>query len=310
MSVGTDPAAQGRRAALLDLPQVRTFVAIADQGSFFAAARRLDMSQPAVSQHVSKLEAAVGAQLLRRNRGECALTAEGERLLPFARALLAAEERCRAAVSGVGTLSIAASSNIGVYLLPRLLNLYGKHHSAPFDVSIGTNAEVYRRIENDEATIGLTEWWDDRDRLTALEWHKEPLVVIVHPEHRWAKKKHITAKELLDEPMIGGEPGTGTAAILREVFGASSKVLKTSMTLGSTEAVKQAVIENLGISIVMSTAVRSEVAAGRLCALTLAGKKLAKPLYAVCRRGLFEESAVGRFLAFITAEHARSDRRQ
>lgn len=289
-------------AALLDLPQVRTFVAIADEGSFLAAAKRLSLSQPSVSQHIGKLETYLGVQLFRRNRGECSVTPAGARLLSHARALLAAEERCRTSV-GPPSLTITASSNIGVYHLPRVVRLFQQAQGTKdLRVSIGTNAEVYRRVENHEADLGLTEWWDERDGLSAVQWHREPLVVIMAPDHPWAKRKRISVSDLGRTPMIGGESGTGTATILREVFGKGHE-LKVSMTLGSTEAVKQAVMEGLGISLIMGGAVGSEVAHGRLKALPVSGKQLVKPFYAIFKRGVSDDSLAGCFVSFI--RHSR-----
>lgn len=274
-------------------------ITIADAGSFSAAAAKLGLSQPAVSQHINKLEAALGLQLLRRDRGTCLLTAEGEVLLPHARSLLAAELRCRAAMGAV-PLSVAASSNIATYHLPRILRHFQANRGVPdVSVSVGTNLDVYRRVENDEAEVGLTEWWDERESLSALQWHEEPLMVIVPKDHPWASRKQVAPSELLATPMIGGEAGTGTASILRAMF-AEAKDLRISMTLGSTEAVKQAVIAGLGISLVMRTAVENETADGRLVALPVSGrKKIKKPLFAVFRRGLAEKSSPGKFLSFI-----------
>jgi DNA-binding transcriptional LysR family regulator len=283
---------------MLELPQVRTFVAIADEGSFVAAARKLGMSQPAVSQHISKLELELGAQLFRRSRGLCSATTEGEQLLPHARALLAAEQRCRGALAA-RSLSIAASTNIGTYHLPQLLRRFKSNGDAPdIKVTIGTNLDVYRRVESEEADVGLTEWWDERETLAAVRWHEEELRVIVSPEHPWAGKKRVSPKELLQTPMIGGESGTGTASLLRQMF-PEAKDLRVSMTLGSTEAVKQAVMAGLGISLVMSRAVETEVADRRLIALPLSGKKVRKTLFAVFQRGLSEGSLPGKFVSFM-----------
>jgi DNA-binding transcriptional LysR family regulator len=283
---------------LLDLVQVRTFVAVADAGSFSAAAERLGLSQPAVSQHVGKLEASLGVQLLRRDRGTCALTAEGEALLPQARGLLAAELRCRASLGAV-PLSVAASTNIGTYHLPRILRRFQARGEAPaVNVAVGTNLDVYRRVERQEVDVGLTEWWDKRDNLAAVQWHDEPLIVIVGKDHPWASRKSVGAAELLATPMIGGEAGTGTASILRALF-PEAKDLRVSMTLGSTEAVKQAVIAGLGISLVMKAAVESEIRDGRLVALPVTGRKIRKPLFAVYQRGLTDLGSAGKFLSFI-----------
>jgi len=186
-------------------------------------------------------------------------TAAGLRFLPFAKALLRLEERAHAALDR-GNLAIGASSNIGVYLLQPLVRAFGAAQPSigPIDIRIGTNPETARRLEDAEVDIALMEWWDDRPGFEATVWRREKLVVIVPPEHPWARRRSVDKAMLLREPMIGGEPGTGTARLLQRTFGVDASSLKIGLELGSTEAVKQAVRAGLGISITLAGAVRDD----------------------------------------------------
>jgi DNA-binding transcriptional LysR family regulator len=143
------------------------------------------------------------------------------------------------------------------------------------------------------------EWWDDRPGFEAAVWRRERLVVIVSPEHPWARRKSVEKAMLLREPMIGGEPGTGTARLLQQTFGVDASSLKIGLELGSTEAVKQAVRAGLGISIILESAVRDEVRSGTLRALHVEDTPLAKPLFSIFPGGLSTSSPAAQFHAFL-----------
>jgi DNA-binding transcriptional LysR family regulator len=285
---------------VIDLDQVRSFVAVIEAGSFRDAAQRLGLAQPTVSQHVQKLEATLDHLLIERNRARATTTAAGLRFLPFARTLLRLAERARAALDH-GSLAIGASSNIGVYLLQPLVRAFTSAQPSvgPIDIRIGTNPETARRLEDAEVDIALMEWWDDRPGFEATVWRREKLVVIVPPEHPWAARKSVAKAMLLREPMIGGEPGTGTARLLQQTFGVDAGILKIGLQLGSTEAVKQAVRAGLGISVTLDSAVRDEVRAGKLRALRVVETPLAKPLFSIFPAGLSITSPAAQFHAFL-----------
>jgi DNA-binding transcriptional LysR family regulator len=285
---------------VIDLDQVRSFIAVIEAGSFRDAARRLGLAQPTVSQHVQKLEATLDHLLIERNRARATTTAAGLRFLPFARTLLRLAERARAALDS-SSLVIGASSNIGVYLLQPLVRAFTSAQPSlgPIDIRIGTNPETARRLEDAEVDIALMEWWDDRSGFETAIWRREKLVVIVPPEHPWATRKSVGKAMLLREPMIGGEPGTGTARLLQQTFGVEAGFLKIGLQLGSTEAVKQAVRAGLGISVTLESAVRDEVRAGKLLALRVEETPLAKPLFSIFPAGLSTSSPAAQFHAFL-----------
>ncbi|WIM11173.1 LysR family transcriptional regulator [Enhydrobacter sp.] len=290
---------------MIDLEQVRTFVTVIEAGSFQSAATRRGIAQPTVSQHVRKLEDALGRRLVARSRTQASPTPEGTRFLPFARALLRLAARAEASLAG-GGLAIGASSNIGIYLLQPFVSAFGPQVSdlGPIDIRIGSNPETARRLEEAEIDIALMEWWDGRPGFDAAVWRDEPVVVIVPPGHPWARRQWIDKTMLMDASLIGGEPGTGTARLLQERLGIDAARLKTSLQLGSTEAVKQAVRAGLGVSVTLASAVHEEIAAGQLAAARLRGGRLSKPLYSIVPDHALPRSAARRFAAFLQGKAA------
>ena len=292
---------------MLDLQLVRTFVTIVDTGQFLDAAERLGLAQPTVSQHMSKLEEGLGHALMKRNRGGCELTVYGVRFLPYARTLLRLAERARSAVNR-NSLAIAASTNIGIYILPPIVREFQK--SGIFkgipDLQIGNNLETIRRLENAEVDIALMEWWDKRSGFLAKSWGREEVVVIVPPNHPWRRKKRIKKEDLLSQPLVGGEPATGTSRLLQEALGVSVSSLNVSLTLGSTEGVKRAVMAGLGLSVAMLSSVSSELAAWDLHAVRIEGMQLEKELYVVMPEHLPFNAPARQFSEFLLTRFSRA----
>ncbi len=271
-------------------------MAVIEYGNFREAARQLRCSQPAVSQHVRKLEEALQATLIVRDRQSCRPTPEGEAFLPYARSLLSLAERAEAAINR-RTLTIGASSNIGIYMLQPYVKAFQSNRGAGIDVDlwIGSNPTVADRLETHEIDVAVMEWWDGRPGFTASAWRREPLVAIVPPDHAWAALPAVSLDMLLESTLIGGEPGTGTGWMLREALGEAADRLKVGMQLGSTEAVKHAVAAGLGVSLVLQSAVADEVRAGSLRALPLTDVALEKILFVIQRDGQLAGAPASRF---------------
>ncbi|MBR0644746.1 LysR family transcriptional regulator [Plastoroseomonas hellenica] len=259
-----------------DLLLVEAVLAVVDTGSFRAAAEALGRSQPTVSQQVARLEAELGVTLLLRRRDRCVPTPDGALFLPGARRALEAARQAVAAVRG-RPLAIGAASNPGIYLLPARL----ARAAMPTVLRLGSNPETVARLLAGEVDIAFLEWWEDRPGYEVVRWREEEMVVIVPPGHHWAGLPCLPAAALAEEPMIGGEPGTGTGRLLAGLLGAAAGSLRVARQLGSTDAVKRAVAAGLGISVVMRAAVGDEVAAGSLVAVPLETPGLRRMLLAV-----------------------------
>ncbi len=258
----------------------KTFLTLVDNGSFRATAEALQVAQPTVTQHIKRLETALGVSLIRRSHTRCTATRHGRLLLPHARALVAAAERAAASVRQEA-LRIGASGTIGTYILPQLIKVFSRRRAqAPqIAVELAPNPEIADRLSSGALDVALLEWWDQRPGFRAEEWSRERLVVILPPDHPLAKNESLPAERLAELPLIVGERGAGTASLLRRLMGAGSDESVPLLTLGSTEAAKRAVRAGLGASLVLAVAVREELEAGSLAALNVDGEDLTRPLY-------------------------------
>lgn len=283
----------------MNFEYLESFLAVVHTGSFRQAAKQLGISQPAVSQHIKKLEASLNTQLIIRDRKGNQLTAAAQKLLPYAEGLVLVTQRAVSALKST-KLIIGASSNIGIYFLPPYLkyHLEKSANAHQIDLVIDANPVIADKLETGLVDIALMEWWDHRPGFMAQLWQHEQLVLIVPPNHPWSNLTTIPKAYLENIEMLGGEKGTGTRRLLQQFFGEQIHNMRISLELGSTEAVKRAVQAGLGVSVVLSQSVTQEVKAGLLHAIPIdvGSKTLHKELLIIWRCSLSLDSPVHSFI--------------
>lgn len=280
---------------MINLIQVRSFLAVVDTKGIRSAAKVLDVAPSTVVEHIKQLEQDIAAPLLVRENGATRPTQQGCRFLPYARALIRTATRVRDLIHQP-LLRLAAASNVGIYLLQPPLADFRRETGIEVELWIGANPAVAERLECGEADVAVMEWWNDRDGFAATTWMRESLVVIVAPDHPWAGLDSVDPELLPSEIMLGGEPGSGTGRVLREHLGPVADRLRTRTGFGSTEAVKRAVQAGHGVSIVMRSSVTDEVAGGRLAALPILGASLLKEIKLVAADPLPPASPAARLV--------------
>jgi DNA-binding transcriptional LysR family regulator len=265
----------------MNLKHLESFLAVVRAGGFRQAAQLTGLSQPALSQHLQKLERELGGELVERHNNGCSPTPAGTALIAYAEIMLRIADRARALFDR-GSLSIGASSNIGIYLLQPFLRAFrDEYPDGTFELVVDSNPEISERLNNAGIDVALMEWWDHRPGFTGHLWRRDELVVIVPPAHSWAQRGEIAPTELVGCELLAGESGSGTWRIVQSQLGPIADTISVSITLGSTEAVKRAVEAGLGISLVLASCVTDEIESGRLQALRIKGERLEKSLY-VC----------------------------
>lgn len=283
---------------MIDLECAATFLAVVSKGGFREAAKHTGLSQPAVTQQIKRLEQALKVTLIQRSHAGCTLTPEGKIFLPYAEHLVRAGQRALALFDN-SALTVGASSNSGIYLLQPRLRAYRDRATHKLDIVIGSNSNIVNQLQNFEIDVAVMEWWDQRPGFCARIWHREELVVIVPPDHRWAGRASIPRNWLMGQTLLGGEAGTGTGRLLQSYFGDDARSVGVSMELGSTEAVKHAVRAGLGISLVMAAAVTDEHRHGNLCAIPIEDEAPRKDLYVICRDYLLPDAPARQFSDFL-----------
>jgi DNA-binding transcriptional LysR family regulator len=269
----------------LNLQALRVFAAVADAGSFTRAAARLNLSQPAASKAVLGLERQLGLPLLERGARGVRLTDAGAALHARAGELFAveraAEEELRARLGlEHGTLRIGASTTVATYLLPPLLGAFqAAHPGVVLRVTSANTRDVARALLGRRLDVALVEGPVDDPRIAAESWREDELVVIAAPGHALARSRRaVPAAALADQPFIRRERGSGTRTVAEAALAAHGVRTRVALTLGSTEAVKQAVAAGLGLAVISRAAAADQLTLGTVREVRVAGLAIRRQL--------------------------------
>jgi DNA-binding transcriptional LysR family regulator len=285
----------------MNLHHLRAFVAVATEANITRAAKGLRTSQPAVSKQLVELEGQLGTPLFARLARGVRLTEAGEILLRHAQRILAAERSAELEIgelSGLvrGRLSIGASTTIGSYLAPSALGAFNRAHpKIRLELEIANTALIQAMVLDDRIDLGLIEGFVSSDQLDVEVIHYDEMVAIAAPSHPLAKKGKVSARDFVKLPLISRERGSGTREVIEAAFSKHGLLFEPAMTLGSTEAVKNAVAVGLGVAVVSGLALDLELAAGRLSRVNLHDLDIRRALHLVRLKGKGESHAVAAF---------------
>ena len=284
----------------LNLQALRVFAAVAERGGFSRAAITLRLSQPAVSKAVLGLEREVGLPLLERGAGGVRLTDAGAALYQRARELFAvertAEEEVRA-LRGLeaGVLRVGASTTVATYYLPPLLGAFrDAHPGVQLRVTSANTRAVARLLLQRRLDVALVEGPVGDPRVLAEPWREDELVVLAPPGHVLARAGGPVAPAALGaHPFIARERGSGTRAVAEAALAAHDVRPRVALTLGSTEAVKEAVAAGLGLAVVSRAAAADQLALGPRGRGARGGARDPPPAHPAAARGPAAERAGG-----------------
>lgn len=238
----------------LNLDQLQTLVAIADLGTFAAAAQALHLAPPTVSLHVSELESRLGAALLERGGRRVMPTAAGHALIDRARRLLrdtddAVEQVRRVADGRAGKVRLGTSTGVIVYLLPQVLDrLAEKSPGIDVEVAILGSAETMNRLEAGTLDIGIVALPQAPSKaITMQAWRSDPMMAYL--PQRWAAPRHVTPAWLAERPLIANDATTSMYRLVAEWFGRAGLNPRPRIELNYTEAMKSLVAAGYGAAV-------------------------------------------------------------
>ncbi|MEK7378385.1 MAG: selenium metabolism-associated LysR family transcriptional regulator [Candidatus Binatota bacterium] len=278
----------------LDLRKLELFYWVAELKSFSLAADHLSLRQPTVSAHVRELEEKLGGKILNRVGGGVTPTALGQVLLEQAKMLLGLKRETLAALDHFhgrvrGELLIGGSNIPGEYILPRKLGAFIKKYPEVKPIlRIGDSAGIVETVLDGEVELGFVGFKGGDRRLSFQKIWRDEMVLTVPKGHPWARHKSVDVSVLAKEGFISREGGSGTWRSIRNLLSRKGqepeKLLRVIMELGSTEAVKEALIAGLGISILSRTSIQREIRDGLLKEVAIRGLKLERDFFLLFHR--------------------------
>ncbi len=275
--------------------RLQVFHTVAGVLSFTKAAEILNMTQPAVTFQVRQLEEDFNTRLFDRSHNKISLTRAGELVLGYANQIVDLYGEMHESVKAMtgnnaGLITLGASTTIAEYMLPGLLGDFRKQFpEIMVHLKVANTDAIVAMVEDNTIELGVVEGEVNNQLLRVEDCLVDELVVISGTEHRFNELSAIKAQELVDQPFIYREDGSGTRSVITQYLkeqGIEESQLNKVFELGSTEAIKGAVEAGMGVSIVSAATLSKELSLGTLATVQL-DPPIRRQLYFVRQRQKF-----------------------
>ena len=243
----------------LSLDQMRSFAVLIRSGSFSAAARQLNLTQPAVSRQIHELEKRLGVRLVERTGRQVRATQAGEKLLDHIRRIDVAVDEAVAAVAPyqndtAGRIVVGTGATACIHLLPPVFEMLRRQYPAlQILVRTGNTSEIVRQVEDNTIDIGFVTG-PVHSRAVSIGGGIADEQVAVFAKRGLRVPASVTARTLAEMPLMLYEPGGNTRRMIDDWFRRNGVEPRPVMELGSIEAIKGLIAAGLGCGILPRSA--------------------------------------------------------
>lgn len=264
-------------------PKITTFIWAAKLNSFTKAAQMLNLTQPAVTQHIKQLEGHYKVNLFNKVGRQIHLTEEGELLFEYAKEIEANSLFIERTLHNKSALNkrynVGTTLTIGEFVLPHILGQYKiRHENIDVIVHVYNTDENLKRLTSGELDLSIVEGLFDKSRFKYKKMRDDELVLVASPASTFARKGKVSLEDVAySGKLILRENGSGTRRVFENKMteiGLSLADLKVYMEVGSIGAIKSLVQANLGYTVVSREAVKKEVREGLLVVVPIQGIKI------------------------------------
>ena len=258
--------------------KLKTFCTVAETKSFTKTSRIVHLSQPAVSLQIQSLEEFFETKLFNKTEKQINLTPAGKILYEHAVHIMGHYNEVIKEINKLtgmmkGAVALGASTTLGNYILPRIITDFKRlHPKIKIKLRIGNTERIEDLMHSGFLDFGIVEGKTSRTNTKTEKVISDQLVLIVHPKHPLAKRRSVSVLDLMREPFILREQGSGTRQHIENFLdhhGINIRDLHVALIMGSTESIKAAVEAGTGIAILSRWAVKKEVEDGRLKTVNL-----------------------------------------
>ncbi len=289
---------------VLDL-KILTFLTLAKVKNFTRAAELLNLTQPAVSQHIKFLEDYYGVTLVKKQGRYITLTEEGKVLLKYAMDLQRLYKDIELQFKNKNTIyktyNVGASMTIGGYVLPGILAKYKEENpNINIKLHVHNTEEILKLLKDRDLDLAIVEGLFDKSKYSYRKFKDDELVLAASAKSRLLVHKKIKINEILNGELILRERGSGTREILENKLielGYDLNCLKPYMELGSISAIKSLVENDLGYTIISKETIKKELLAGFIKTMPIEGMKILRDFNFVYLSN-YDEGFVDHFIAF------------
>ncbi|MEI7673368.1 MAG: selenium metabolism-associated LysR family transcriptional regulator [Deltaproteobacteria bacterium] len=280
----------------ITIQQLESLFHLVAEKNFSLAAKKMVLTQPSLSKHIKNLEEAVGTRLVNREGTGVSLTPEGKLLFEFARKVIYLREdvkdrMLRLQDSSSGSIRISASTLPATYILPYILSRFRKSYPQIRTFVQSTNSEdAIDMVLHQQSEIGFIGKNPRSRKLHSEPLWQDRLILAVPAYHHWSGADTVSVKDILEAPFVMREKGSATREILgiflSEHAGIDLNQLNIVAEMGGSEAVKEAVIAGLGISVLSLHAVKREIDQGIIVEIPIQGWRIVRQVYLIYRHQL------------------------
>jgi DNA-binding transcriptional LysR family regulator len=294
---------------LMNIESLKVFCDLTENESFTKAAQINGVTQSAVSQQISSLERQFKSLLIERSKKKFRLTREGQVLYDFSKQIIATYESLHNRLQELkdiisGTIRVATIYSIGLHDLPPYIKRFLKSYpTVTVHVAYRRANQVYEEVQGNMVDMGLVAYPTKDSKLDIIPLRQDPMVLICHPQHPFAKLKNIRLKALGGQKFVGFEADIPTRKALDRVFREHGVAVQHVMEFDNIETVKRAVEIDAGIAVVPQTTVTQEVSNQTLAAVPVEGGELRRPLAAVFKKNKVLSPAMKQLLALLKEAH-------
>lgn len=294
----------------MNLKQLEAFVQIADSGSFSKAAKELYLTQPTISAHISSLEKELNTRLFVRNTKDVRLSDSGIILYDYAKQMIALQKKIEDTFvvreeKGQQCITIAASTIPAQYLLPGILAAYNERFpNQQFKIIEADSTKVVEQVVNHTVDIGFTGTVIDKRLCKYIPFYQDELVVITPNIEKYQQfaNENQDAKWIVNESLIMREEGSGTrkeAEKQLKKIGIHPAKLNVIASMENPEAIKRAVSNGMGISLISRLAAEDEIQKGTLLAHPISSEDMRRDINVIYNRNLQLSRSSERFIKVV-----------
>ena len=293
----------------MQIDSLKVFCDLAETESFTKAAHINGVTQSAVSQQISSLERQFKSLLIERSKKKFRLTREGQLLYDYSKQIIQTYDALHSKLQEIkdiisGTIRVATIYSIGLHDLPPYVKRFLKDYpTVNVHVEYRRANQVYDDVQGNVVDLGLVAYPARDPKLEIIPLRKEPLVLICHPQHPFARQKTIRLKSIVGQKFVGFEPDIPTRKALDKILRDHGVAVQHVMEFDNIETVKRAVEIDAGVAIVPLNTVTQEVAKQTLAALRLDDSDFFRPLAVMYKKNKVLSPAMKQFIAVLKEDH-------
>lgn len=292
----------------MNLNFLKAFISVTETGSLTRAAEELYITQPALSQQIKQLENHFSVQLMERTNRGITITDAGELLYDYSNQIVELYKELenkmdtlRASVSG--NLSVGATSVVGGYAIPCSVFIFKeKYPETNIKLKVGNRSQVISDLKNGTIDVAVIEGEDVSGPFIVEEIATDTMVVIAPNKKPWQNKKSLSVDDLLKEPLIMREKGSGSRQFVEHCLndgGVDISSLNIVMELTNVDSIKAAVEAGHGISIMSQLALKKELHNQTLLAFDIPNISLKQKIYLAYKSERTQATVAKAFIKFM-----------